>query len=77
MKQNITLSVDREVIRKVRVLAAQRQTSVSGLLSQELIRIVDREERYERAKAAALRNIRRGFHWGDTLLGSREELHER
>jgi len=36
MKQNITISLDKDLIRKVRVLAAQRETSMSRMLADEL-----------------------------------------
>jgi hypothetical protein len=36
MKQNITLSIDKELIKNARVLAAQRQTSVSRMLSERV-----------------------------------------
>lgn len=37
MKQNITLALDREVLVAARVFAAQRGTSVSAMLAEELI----------------------------------------
>jgi hypothetical protein len=36
MKQNITLSLDKELIQKAKIMAANLQTSVSGFLSDEL-----------------------------------------
>jgi len=36
MKQNITLKVDKDLLRKVRVIAARKETSVTQLLSEEL-----------------------------------------
>ena len=35
-KQNITLSIDRDLIRQARQLSARKSTSVSKLLSDEL-----------------------------------------
>jgi hypothetical protein len=37
MKQNITLAVDKDLLKKARVLAAKRETSVSRLLSEQNI----------------------------------------
>lgn len=54
MKQNITISLDTELLREAKVLAAQRNTSVSRLLADELEAKVRRERDYERAKRAAL-----------------------
>jgi hypothetical protein len=76
-KQNITISVDREIIRKAKVLSAKRMTSVSGLLSRELERLVEEDEHYEKAKKRALADLNAGFHFGGGSPASREELHER
>lgn len=77
MKQNITLSIDREVLRKARVLAAERATSVSGLLAAELERIIGDRDRYETAKRAAIVELRRGHHLGGGRLPSRDEIYDR
>ena len=77
MKQNITLSIEKELIKNARVLAAQRQTSVSRMLSEELQKLIEDSNKYELAKKRALNYISRGFHLGGTITVSREELHER
>jgi predicted transcriptional regulator len=76
MKQNITVSLDKELIQKLRVIAATRSTSISRMLSDELRQIVTRTEHYERAKRQALTALERGFHLGGQPA-SRDELHER
>jgi len=50
MKQNITLSIDQDLIKKVKVMAAQRQTSISGMLSDELRKVIQETEKYQWAK---------------------------
>ena len=77
MKQNITLSLDRELIKYAKVLAAQRQTSVSRMLSEELQKLIEDSKNYERAKQQALGYINTGFHLGGKVMVSREDLHER
>lgn len=77
MKQNITLSINKELIRKAKILAAQKQTSISGMLSQELQKIIGDAEEYELYKRKALINIKQGFHLGGKIRVSREDLHER
>jgi hypothetical protein len=52
-KSNLTLQLDDEVIRRARVVAAKRGTSVSGLVARELARLVADDERYEEARRAA------------------------
>jgi len=77
MKQNITLSLEKELITKAKIIAAQKSSSVSKMLAEELRNIVERHERYEDAKRKALANLRRGYHLGGKILVSRQELHER
>ncbi len=77
MKQNITISLDRELIRKARVVAARRNTSVSKLLASELTRTVEEADAYERAHRRALTLLNEGFRTGGQPLPPRDELHER
>ncbi|MBW1731448.1 MAG: hypothetical protein JRJ75_11250 [Deltaproteobacteria bacterium] len=77
MKQNITLSLEKELITKAKIIAAQKSSSVSRMLAEELRNIVERHERYEDAKRKALGNLRRGYRLGGEILASRQELHER
>jgi plasmid stability protein len=52
-KTNLTLQLDEEVIRRARVVAAKRGTSVSALVARELDQLVAQEERYEEARHRA------------------------
>ena len=47
MKQNITLSIDKELIKNARVLAAQRQTSISRMLGEELQKLIADSKEYD------------------------------
>lgn len=76
MKQNITLSLDTKLLREAKVLAAQRHTSVSRLLAEELEARVSRQSDYECSRRAALALMKEGLPLGGTPL-SRDELHER
>jgi len=76
MKQNITLSLDKRLLQKARVLAVKRSTSVSRLLSDELASIVKEAEQYEKSRRRALSDLEQGFHLGGTPA-FRDELHER
>ncbi len=77
VKQNITLRLEKRLIAKAKVIAAQRQTSVSRMLSEELKRIVEDAEHYEQSKRQALANLKKGYHLGGEITASRDELHER
>lgn len=77
MKQNVTISLDRQTIRKAKILAARRDTSISGLLARQLEILVGEEEAYESAERQAVALLDEGFHLGGVVPVSREELHER
>ncbi len=77
MKQNITLSLDRALIRKAKIIAAQRDTSVSKMLRDELKRLIKQFGQYELSKKRAYANLKVGFHFGGKITATREELHER
>ena len=46
MKQNITLSMDKELIQKDRGLAARQRTSISDILAKILENMLKKVERY-------------------------------
>jgi predicted transcriptional regulator len=56
-KAKLTIQLDSDVIRRARVVAAKRGTSVSALVARELDQLVAREERYEDAHRRALELI--------------------
>jgi predicted transcriptional regulator len=76
-KQNVTISISPETVRKARILAARRSTSISGLLAQEIERLVGAEEAWERSERSALALLEQGFHLGGLIVASRDEWHER
>ncbi|MDQ3150934.1 MAG: DUF6364 family protein [Actinomycetota bacterium] len=55
MKRNLTVQLNDEVIRKAKVLAAERGTSISGLVARQITELVDARDRYIRARESALR----------------------
>jgi calcineurin-like phosphoesterase len=77
--QNITLSIPKEVLRKAKLIAVQRQTSLSRLLTQALLEIVSNEEGYERHRRIHLALLERGIDLGTqgNISWKRDELHER
>jgi len=77
MKTNITLKLDRDLLRRVRVLAAEKDTSVSALLAEQLEKAVRDREEYDAAKRRALAILKKGFDLGYTRPASRDEMHER
>jgi hypothetical protein len=77
--QNITLSLPKEVLLKVKLLAVKRRTSVSGLLAQTLEKLVQQEDAYAHAQQRHLQWLEQGVDLGTNgqILTRREELHER
>ncbi|MGQ0572145.1 MAG: CopG family transcriptional regulator [Armatimonadota bacterium] len=77
--RNITLSLPADLVRRAKVLAAQRDTSVSRIMTEALTDLVSREEGYEAAQRRHLAVLRRGVDLGTHGRASwtREALHER
>jgi len=77
--QNITLSLPKKTLRKIKLIAAQRGTSISRLLTQKLEELAEAESGYAIAKKRQLELLERGFNLGlgNNKPASREELHER
>jgi hypothetical protein len=76
-KRNLTVSLTPQTLRKAKILAAKRSTSISDLLTAQIEALVDADEAYETAHRAALDLMEQGFHMGGFHTISREELHER
>jgi predicted transcriptional regulator len=77
MKSNVTLKLDNDLLRQARILAAEADTSISALLTQQLEKAVRERKGYEQAKRQALAAIGKGLNLGFTPPRSRDELHER
>ena len=77
MKTNITLKLDAELLREIRILAATQGTSISALLAERLEKMVREHKAYEGARRRALSRLKQGFELRWTPPGSRDELHER
>ena len=77
--QNVTLAIPKDVLRKAKILALQKNTSLSGLLTQALADLVVHQETYEPARRHNLALLKRGFDLGTQgrVTWKREELHER
>jgi len=77
--QNVTLSIPKDVLRKAKILAVQRNASLSSLLTQALEDLVIREEEYTLARSHHLSWLEKGANLGTQggISWKREELHER
>ena len=77
MKQNVTLSIEKEIIKKGKVVAARRDTSISKMLADLLKGMVENDERYEAAKRSALQQLKKGIRLGGKITWKRADLYER
>lgn len=82
-KTNITLQLETDVIRRARIVAATRGTSVSALVARELTALVAREDRYEDARRRAVESMaaakpRGGRSWTrDDIYAERLDRYDR
>jgi metal-responsive CopG/Arc/MetJ family transcriptional regulator len=78
-KQNITLTLPKDVLKRVKVMAAERGTSVSALMERLLQDHLARHEGYEQAHQRQSALLTKGFDLGTKgkRTWRREELHER
>jgi hypothetical protein len=77
MKQNITLSIEKELIKKGKIIAARKDISVSKMMGNLLRDVVYQHDRYEASKRNAISIMRKGLHLGGRINWKREDLYER
>lgn len=76
-KQNVTVTLSALTIKKAKLLAARRSTSISGLLAEQIEALVGAEEAYATAHRSAIDLMERGLHLGGSAPFTRDELHAR
>jgi hypothetical protein len=76
-KTNVTLKLDTQLLREIKILAAREGTSITALTAALLEERVKKDRDYERAKRRALARLRQGYDLGFQPVRSRDELHER
>jgi hypothetical protein len=75
-RTNLTLQLDSDVIKRARIVAAKRGTSVSALAASQLMALVAEDERYEQARGRAESILNRATARGGRTW-TRDELHDR
>ena len=75
--QNVTLSIPKEILLKVKLIAVKRETSISGLLTRTLERLVQEEDCYARARRRHLLLLEQAVDLGTggQVVTQRDELH--
>ncbi|MEX1295434.1 MAG: DUF6364 family protein [Candidatus Limnocylindrales bacterium] len=78
MQRNLTVRLDETTIRKAKIVAAKRSTSVSRLVADEIDRLVREDDAYEQARVEALSDLESGFDLGtEGRLPPREAAYDR
>ncbi len=77
--QNITISLSKELIKQVKHLAIEKDSSVSRLLAQQIEHIVKKENAYHAARQRQLHTLKKGYNIGlnGEIHWERSALHER
>ena len=78
-RQNVTLSLPKSLLKRAKVLAATRETSLSELMRKSLEDRVREANGYNRARKRQLKLLQEGLDLGTNGLikTTREEIYER
>jgi hypothetical protein len=74
--QNLTIRLPAKTVKKARIVAAQRGTSISALVAEKIEEVAGEDDAYEAARRHAVRLLDKGFHLGGRVP-KRDSLHER
>ena len=77
MTRNITLRLDEKILRRLRHLAVDRQTSVSAWVGELVTRAVEELDGFEPARKRALRDMARPVAVRSAPPLDRDQAHER
>ncbi len=62
--QNLTIKLDVDMVRKAKLIAAERGTSISGLVARTIEEVVGEDAAYQAARRRALQWLSQGWHLG-------------
>ncbi len=77
--QNVTLSLPRDLLKRIKRVAADRDTSISALMAEALARVADEDRRFAAARKHALAALEspRSLGTKGRRTWTRDDLHER
>jgi predicted transcriptional regulator len=77
--RNVTLALPTDLLRKVKHLAVERDTSISRLLAETLEELVSKNDAYGQAYQRWRESVQhpRNLGTGGKITWTRDELHER
>ena len=78
-RQNRTLSLPKALLKKAKILAAQKEISVSELVREAIEERVREDSGYQKARRRHIHTLQKSFDLGSegSIAVSREDLHER
>jgi len=76
-KTNVTIKLDTGLLREIRIMAAEQDSSISALLAEYAETVVRKRKAYEEAKERALAILRDAPPLNWEKPKSRDELYER
>ena len=62
--QNLTIKIPAETIRKAKIVAAERGSSISALVAEKIDEIVGEDAAYQAARRRATQWLANGWHLG-------------
>ncbi len=77
--QNITLSLPRDLLKRIKRVAVDRETSISALITAALARVAEEDRRYATARKHAVQAMNAAGSLGTKgrRTWTRDQLHER
>lgn len=77
--RNVTLALPEELLRRLKILAAKQDTSISAMLTATLSELADYEEGYSEARDGMIADFTKGYDLGTQgqIDWTRDSLHER
>lgn len=77
--KNVTLSLPEPVLRRFRVFAAERNQSMTGLMTRAIEKLMEQDDEYEKAKRRAIARMRNASDLGTNgqIPWKREDLYDR
>lgn len=78
-RQNVTLSISKSLLKRAKIMAAQKDVSLSELMRKTLESVITQEARYQGAKERQSRLLEKGLDLGTKgrITWTRDELHAR
>ena len=77
--RNVTLAVPDHLLRRLKIVAVKRDTSLSAMLSRALEQMADSEEGFAEARRGMMGDLKAGFNLGTNgrIRWTRDSIHER